>query len=218
MSKLFIRCLEKFMRFINRNAYIVCAMKSTNFCSSAQTAFNLWVNFFFWLTSIKEFIKIINMGPRRSTCFLRYFELFANNSTVYSKTTMLIFFSVGPQVKKDLNGFWYSTATLYAVWLTNNYITFLSGWCATSCAWSSSTRSSPSFSSWARWSSSPASDQCPTLSSQNKSQKWHVLKFNRFTIVEEAAEVIFGLILSDRNLVPVTNGFNNVSYKFTFIM
>jgi len=34
-------CLEKFMRFINRNAYIVCAMKSTNFCKSAQEAFNL---------------------------------------------------------------------------------------------------------------------------------------------------------------------------------
>jgi hypothetical protein len=35
------RCLEKFMRFINRNAYIMCAMKSTNFCSSSIAAFNL---------------------------------------------------------------------------------------------------------------------------------------------------------------------------------
>ena len=34
-------CLEKFMRFINRNAYIMCAIKSTNFCKSAQAAFNL---------------------------------------------------------------------------------------------------------------------------------------------------------------------------------
>merc|ERR1711976_997346 len=34
-------CLEKFMRFINRNAYIMCAMKSTNFCKSAKDAFNL---------------------------------------------------------------------------------------------------------------------------------------------------------------------------------
>jgi len=34
-------CLEKFMRFINRNAYIMCAVKSTNFCSSAKDAFNL---------------------------------------------------------------------------------------------------------------------------------------------------------------------------------
>ena len=29
------------MRFINRNAYIMCAVKSTNFCSSAMAAFNL---------------------------------------------------------------------------------------------------------------------------------------------------------------------------------
>jgi choline transporter-like protein 2/4/5 len=34
-------CLEKFMRFINRNAYIMCAVKSTNFCKSAKDAFNL---------------------------------------------------------------------------------------------------------------------------------------------------------------------------------
>ena len=34
-------CLEKFMRFINRNAYIVCAIKGTNFCSSAKSAFSL---------------------------------------------------------------------------------------------------------------------------------------------------------------------------------
>ena len=52
-------CLEKFMRFINRNAYIMCAVKvssildilfntglisvfqSKNFCSSAKDAFNL---------------------------------------------------------------------------------------------------------------------------------------------------------------------------------
>lgn len=34
-------CLEKFMRFLNRNAYIMCAMKSTNFCVSAKDAFCL---------------------------------------------------------------------------------------------------------------------------------------------------------------------------------
>jgi len=34
-------CLEKFMRFLNRNIYIMCAMKSTNFCSSGKEAFNL---------------------------------------------------------------------------------------------------------------------------------------------------------------------------------
>ena len=34
-------CLEKFMRFINKNAYIMCAIKSTNFCVSAKDAFSL---------------------------------------------------------------------------------------------------------------------------------------------------------------------------------
>ena len=34
-------CLEKFMKFINRNAYIVTAINGTNFCNSAKEAFNL---------------------------------------------------------------------------------------------------------------------------------------------------------------------------------
>ena len=41
VCKCCLYCLEKFMRFINRNAYIMCAVKSTNFCSSAMAAFNL---------------------------------------------------------------------------------------------------------------------------------------------------------------------------------
>ena len=33
--------LEKFMRYINRNAYVVCAIYGKNFCSSARDAFFL---------------------------------------------------------------------------------------------------------------------------------------------------------------------------------
>ena len=41
MCKCCLYCLERFMRFINRNAYIMCAVKSTNFCVSARDAFSL---------------------------------------------------------------------------------------------------------------------------------------------------------------------------------
>ena len=41
LCKCCLWCLEKFMRFINRNAYIMCAIKSTSFCKSARDAFNL---------------------------------------------------------------------------------------------------------------------------------------------------------------------------------
>lgn len=39
--KCFFWCLEKFLRFINRNAYIMCAIHGKNFCASAIDAFNL---------------------------------------------------------------------------------------------------------------------------------------------------------------------------------
>lgn len=35
------RVLEKFMRYINRNAYVVCAIYGRNFCTSARDAFFL---------------------------------------------------------------------------------------------------------------------------------------------------------------------------------
>lgn len=43
MFKCCFWCFEKFIRFINQNAYIVCAIYGTNFCSSAKEAFGLLV-------------------------------------------------------------------------------------------------------------------------------------------------------------------------------
>jgi choline transporter-like protein 2/4/5 len=34
-------CLENFLKFLNRNAYIMCAIHGKNFCSSARDSFNL---------------------------------------------------------------------------------------------------------------------------------------------------------------------------------
>ncbi|NXJ09403.1 CTL2 protein, partial [Odontophorus gujanensis] len=34
-------CLEKFIKFLNRNAYIMIAIYGTNFCTSARNAFSL---------------------------------------------------------------------------------------------------------------------------------------------------------------------------------
>ncbi|XP_022906177.2 choline transporter-like 2 isoform X1 [Onthophagus taurus] len=41
--KCFFWCLEKFLKFINRNAYIMCAVHGKNFCASAKDAFNLLI-------------------------------------------------------------------------------------------------------------------------------------------------------------------------------
>ncbi|KAJ8934587.1 hypothetical protein NQ314_013263 [Rhamnusium bicolor] len=39
--KCFFWCLEKFLKFINKNAYIMCAVHGKNFCASAKDAFML---------------------------------------------------------------------------------------------------------------------------------------------------------------------------------
>merc|ERR1711916_109114 len=37
-------CLERFLRFISRNAYIVTALDGDSFCAAARTAFNLLIS------------------------------------------------------------------------------------------------------------------------------------------------------------------------------
>lgn len=39
--KCFFWCLETFLRFLNKNAYIMCAIHGKPFCTSARDAFNL---------------------------------------------------------------------------------------------------------------------------------------------------------------------------------
>lgn len=39
--KCFFWCLESFLQFLNKNAYIMCAVHGSNFCTSAKDAFNL---------------------------------------------------------------------------------------------------------------------------------------------------------------------------------
>ncbi|CAH1100837.1 unnamed protein product [Psylliodes chrysocephalus] len=41
LLKCFFYCLEKFLRFLNKNAYIMCAIHGKNFCISAKNAFML---------------------------------------------------------------------------------------------------------------------------------------------------------------------------------
>lgn len=39
--KCFFWCLENFLRFLNKNSYIMCAVHGSNFCTSSKNAFNL---------------------------------------------------------------------------------------------------------------------------------------------------------------------------------
>ena len=40
----FFYCVEKILKFISINAYVMCAIHGKNFCKSAKTAFNLVVS------------------------------------------------------------------------------------------------------------------------------------------------------------------------------
>ncbi|XP_076274430.1 choline transporter-like 2 isoform X2 [Rhynchophorus ferrugineus] len=61
--KCFFWCLEKFLKFINKNAYIMCAIHGKNFCSSAKDAFSLLVRNLvrvFVLDKITDFLFFIS--------------------------------------------------------------------------------------------------------------------------------------------------------------
>jgi len=78
----FFWCLEKFIKFINRNAYIMCAIHGKNFCRSARNAFNLLMRNIirvFVLDKVTDFLLL--MGKLMITagmCALAFY-VFAND-------------------------------------------------------------------------------------------------------------------------------------------
>lgn len=50
----FFWLLEKFLRFLNRNAYIMCAIHGKNFCASAGDAFNLLMRNFLRVVALDQ--------------------------------------------------------------------------------------------------------------------------------------------------------------------
>ena len=78
-------CLEKFMKYINRNAYIMTAVYGENFCSSAKDAFSLLMrNFLRWniileSLDIKTFFKFLNISAiitRSNAYYILNFRVF----------------------------------------------------------------------------------------------------------------------------------------------
>ncbi|XP_055909377.1 choline transporter-like 2 isoform X4 [Eupeodes corollae] len=52
--KCFFWCLENFLRFINKNAYIMCAIHGKNFCASAKDSFNLLMRNFLRVIAVDK--------------------------------------------------------------------------------------------------------------------------------------------------------------------
>lgn len=52
--KCFFWCLENFLRFINKNAYIMCAIHGKNFCTSAKDSFNLLMRNFLRVVAVDK--------------------------------------------------------------------------------------------------------------------------------------------------------------------
>lgn len=75
--KCFFWCLEKFLRFLNKNAYIMCAIHGKPFCTSARDAFNLLMRNFLRviaLDKVTEFLffltkVLITVGMGAATYF-----------------------------------------------------------------------------------------------------------------------------------------------------
>lgn len=52
--KCFFWCLESFLKFMNKNAYIMCAIHGKNFCTSAGDAFNLLMRNFLRVVALDK--------------------------------------------------------------------------------------------------------------------------------------------------------------------
>lgn len=64
----FFWLLNKFLRFINRNAYIMCAMYGHNFCTSAKQAFDLLLRNILRVVVVDKVRMNFDTSVRRSDC------------------------------------------------------------------------------------------------------------------------------------------------------
>lgn len=57
--KCFFWCLERFLRFLSKNAYIMCAIHGKPFCSSARDAFNLLMRNFLRVVALDKVTEFL---------------------------------------------------------------------------------------------------------------------------------------------------------------
>lgn len=57
--KCFFWCLERFLRFLSKNAYIMCAIHGKPFCSSARGAFNLLMRNFLRVIALDKVTEFL---------------------------------------------------------------------------------------------------------------------------------------------------------------
>ncbi|XP_037914056.1 choline transporter-like 2 isoform X4 [Hermetia illucens] len=99
--KCFFWCLEKFLRFINKNAYIMCAIHGKNFCTSARDAFNLLMRNcirVIVVDKVTEFLLflsklLLTLGLGTATYF--YIGTYAANQEIHYRITPTIIVMIG---------------------------------------------------------------------------------------------------------------------------
>ncbi|KAH8312643.1 hypothetical protein KR044_011859 [Drosophila immigrans] len=81
----FFWLLESFLRFLNRNAYIMCAIHGKNFCSSAKDAFNLLMRNFLrvvTLDKVTDFLFFLSKLLLTGGAGVATYYFLANNPAV----------------------------------------------------------------------------------------------------------------------------------------
>ncbi|KAJ6641805.1 Choline transporter-like 2 [Pseudolycoriella hygida] len=99
--KCFFWCLEKFLKFINKNAYIMCAIHGKNFCGSAKDAFNLLMRNVlrvFALDKVTDFLfflskLLVTLGMGAATYF--YLESPHNTHRLHYNLVPVIIVMIG---------------------------------------------------------------------------------------------------------------------------
>ncbi|PSN36829.1 Choline transporter-like protein 2 [Blattella germanica] len=97
----FFWCLEKFIKFINRNAYIMCAIHGKNFCRSAKDAFNLLMRNVvrvFVLDKVTDFLLFLGkLLITAGMCALSFF-VFTKEIKYYNEAIPTLNYSIIPVV------------------------------------------------------------------------------------------------------------------------
>lgn len=99
--KCFFWCLENFLKFMNRNAYIMTAIHGKNFCASSKDAFNLLMRNLLRVVAVDQVTDFLFFLSKILISIGTSFTLYSYLSSELLKQHfpgMLIHYEIGPSV------------------------------------------------------------------------------------------------------------------------
>ena len=127
--KCFFWCLESFLKFMNRNAYIMTAIHGKNFCASSKDAFNLLMRNLLRVVAVDQVTDFLFFLSKVLISIGMSFSLYSYLSSELMKQhfpNVLIHYEIGPSIILFIGTYFISSVffSVYSIAVDTLFLSF----------------------------------------------------------------------------------------------